>query len=262
MSFFGETKMSLLRKPWYLSLLILLTWLIVIMRVQDLPYIVHHRPLYQFLGKSISILELESLIFFLGAVVYLKWWQHVGLKSPNDLRNLSLWWLPCLFLLGYVLLVLSAGLPPTRILMVILINTLMIGICEELLFRGILFYGASSSFGTRSAVWITSIIFGVVHINSGFITGDFNASLIQVFNAFMFGLCMVALRIRLDTLIPGIIFHWLWDFWTDLTHLNVNSVVEIKSSLIYIVFFLYGLWLLRDMYLKDTMTNFVAKNFF
>jgi len=66
-----------------------------------------------------------------------------------------------------------------------------------------------TSFGIWRAVWNTSIIFGAVYILSGFVTGDFNASIFQAFYAFMFGFYMVALRIHLDTIIPGIIIHWL-----------------------------------------------------
>ena len=252
--------MKVLRKPWYSSLIILLIWLIVIMRVQDLPFIVHHRPLYQFQGQSINFLELESMIFFFGAVTCLKWWHQVGWKGLDNkrvegflgfkLRYLRFLWLPILFLFIHILLVLFAGLPPTQVLMFVLINTLMVGICEELLFRGILFYGASSSFGIWRAVWITTIIFSAVHILSGFVSGDFNASMLQAFYAFMFGFYMVALRIRLDTIIPGIIVHWLWDYLIDLTHFNGYSGVWVESFLFYIAFFAYGLWLLRNYY-KD-----------
>jgi membrane protease YdiL (CAAX protease family) len=238
--------MNVLRKHWYSSFIIFLIWLIVIMRVQDLPFVVHHRLLSQFTGKSINFLELESMIFFFGAVTYLKWWHQVGWKGLNNLRDLRFLWLPSLFLLIQILLVLFAGLPSTRVLMFVLINTLMVGICEELLFRGILFHGASSSFGIWRAVWITTIIFGAVHILSGFVSGDFNASILQAFYAFMFGFYMVALRIRLDTIIPGIIIHWLWDYLIDLTHFNGYSGVWIESPLFYIAFFAYGLWLLRD----------------
>jgi hypothetical protein len=62
---FGENKMNVLRKPWYSSLIKFLIWLIVIMRIQDLLFVIHHRSLYQIEGKSINFLELISIIFFL-----------------------------------------------------------------------------------------------------------------------------------------------------------------------------------------------------
>jgi membrane protease YdiL (CAAX protease family) len=187
------------------------------MKVQDLPFVVHHRPLSQFTGESINFLELESMIFFSGAVTYLKWWHQVGLKGLENkliegllgfkLSYLRFLWLPIMFLFIHILLVLFTGLPPAQVLMFVLINTLMIGICEELLFRGILFYGASSSFGIWRAVWITAIIFGSVHMLNSLITGDFSASIFQAFFAGTFGICTAALRIRLNTIIPVIIIH-------------------------------------------------------
>jgi hypothetical protein len=151
------------------------------MRVADLPFIVHHGPLYQLEGKSIHFQKLISILFFFGAITYLKWWHQVGLKGLGNERvevflgvescYLRFVWLPVLFLLQYILLVLFADLLQTKVLMLVIINTLMVGISEELMFRGILFNGASSSFGIWRAVWITSIIFGAVHILNGFISG-------------------------------------------------------------------------------------------
>jgi len=202
---------------------------------------------------------------FFGAITYLKWWPQVGLKGLDnkrveiflgvELRYLRFLWLPVLFLFIHILLVLFAGLPPTLVLMFVLINTLMVGICEELMFRGILFHGASSSFGIWRAVWITTIIFGAIHVLSGFVSGDFNTSILQAFYAFMFGFYMVALRIRLDTIIPGIIIHWLWDYLIDLTHFNGYSGVWVESILFYIAFSRTAYGYFETIYLKDTMID-------
>jgi hypothetical protein len=54
------------------------------MRVQDLLFVIYHRPPYQFEGKSINFLELISIIFFFGAITYLKWWHQVGLKGLDN----------------------------------------------------------------------------------------------------------------------------------------------------------------------------------
>ena len=89
---------------------------------------------------------------------------------------------------------------------------------------------ASSSFGIWLAVWITSIIFGARHVLNGFISGNFNASILQAFCAFMFGFYMVALRVCLDTIIPGIIIHWLWDCLASLTYFPGDMIVGVLIS--------------------------------
>ncbi len=185
---------------------------------------------------------LIAAVFLPGIITYLKWWSQVGWKGPNNLRNLSLLWPPALLLLLLLLTVLFTGLPPIRVLMIVIINTLMVGISEELMFRGILFHGASSSFGIWRAAWITAILFGSIHTLNCLITGDFRASAFQAFFAGMFGLWAVALRVRLDTVIPVIIIHWLWDCLAFLTGYP-EGLVLLPFSLI---LFFYGIWLLRS----------------
>jgi len=143
--------MNALRKPWYLSLIIYLIWEIVIMRVEYLPFIVHHRPLYQFEDKCIEFRKLVAIIFFPGAISYLKWWPQIGWKGLYNkrgriflglkLQDLRFLWLPILFFLIQILSVLFTDLKPTQVLVYVVINTLMAGIREELMFRGILFHG-------------------------------------------------------------------------------------------------------------------------
>ena len=168
--FLEKTKMNLLRNPWYSSLLIFLIWEIVIMRVEFLPFIVHHASFYQLEEKSIEYRRVVAIAFFLGVITFLEWWPQVGLtgldtrqvktfleiksrdlhllwKRLLKLRNLNLLWPPILVLLIQLLFVSFSYLPSTWVLMILMINTLLIGISEELMFRGILFHGASSSFG-------------------------------------------------------------------------------------------------------------------
>jgi len=128
-----------------------------------------------------------------------------------------------------------------RVLMIVIINTLIVGISEELMFRSILFHGASS-FGIWRAVWITAIIFGSVHILNSLITGDFRTSILQVFFAGTFGIWTAALRIRLNTIIPGIIIHWLWDCLEFLT----NSIWDLALLPFSLMLFIYGIWLLQN----------------
>ena len=109
------------------------------------------------------------------------------------------------------------------------------------MFRGVLFHGASTSFGVIRAVWITALLFGLVHALNGFITGNFAAALVQALLAGMFGVWIGALRVRINTIIPLIIIHWLWDCLLFLTGF-LGGLVLMPFALI---LFLYGLWLLR-----------------
>ncbi len=234
--------MNILRKPWYVSLVIFTIWHIILMGGAFLQFKGHHVPLDQMVKNHIVFGVLVATVFLPGATTYLKWWPQVGWKGPANLLDLRLVLLPAMLLFFMLVFVLSTGLPPIRVLIIVIINTLMVGISEELMCRGILFYGASSSFGIWRAVWITAIIFGAGHILNGFITGDFSASTVQAFFACMFGYWMAALRVRLDTILPGIVIHWVWDCLAFLTNPQGGLVM---LSFEFVLFF-YGLWLLRN----------------
>jgi uncharacterized protein len=234
--------MNVLRKPWYTSMVIFAIWQIVLLGGAFLQFKGHHISLDQMVKNHIFFGVLVATFFLPGAITYLKWWHQVGWKKPDNILDLRLLLPPALLLLFMLAFVLFTVLPPTRVLVFVIINTLMVGISEELMFRGILFHGASSSFGIWRAVWITAILFGAVHILNGLITGDFSASTVQAFFAFMFGFWIVSLRVRLDTIIPGIVIHWIWDYVGFLT----NSQGDLILLFFDFVFFFYGLWLLRN----------------
>jgi uncharacterized protein len=234
--------MNTSRKPWPISLGIFTIWLIVVVGGGLLQVRGQPTHLDELVKSQLIFGVLGAVIFLSGAITYLNWWDKAGWKGPNNSRNLRFLWLPALFLLLLIVIVLFTGLPPTRVLLIVIINTLMVGISEELMFRGLLFHGASSSFGIWRAVWITAIIFGSVHMLNGLVTGDFKASAVQAFFAGMFGVWAVALRVRLDTVIPLIIIHWLWDCLVFLTG-SSQGLVLLPFS--FILFF-YGIWLLRS----------------
>lgn len=217
-------------------------WLIVVVGGGLLQVEGQPTQLDELVKNRIVFGVLVAVVFLPGVITLLKWWPQVGWKGPNNLQDLRLLLPPALVLLFLLLNVLFTGLPPTRILMIVIINTLMVGISEELMFRGILFHGASSKFGIWRAVWVTAILFGLAHTLNGLITGDFRASTAQAFFAGMFGIWAVALRVRLDTIIPVIIIHWLWDCLVFLT----GSLGELVLLPFALVLFIYGLWLLRN----------------
>lgn len=179
--------MNTSRKPWPTSLGIFAVWLIVVVGGGLLQVKGQPTQLDELVKSQLIYGVLTAIVFLSVVITYFDWWDKVGWKGPNDLHDLRLLWLPALFLFIMLVIVLFTGLPPIRILLIVIINTLMVGISEELMFRGVLFHGASSSFGIWRAVWITAIVFGSVHTLNSLITGDFNAS---VFQAFFLQVCL------------------------------------------------------------------------
>ena len=242
--------MNISGKPWHISVGVLIIWLIIVVGGGLLQVGGHPTQLDELVKNQIMLGVLAAVVFLPGVITYLKWWGQVGWKIPDNLQALPLLFPPALALLVLLSIALFTGLPPVKVLALVTINTLMVGISEELMFRGVLLYGAVSSFGTWRAVWITAIIFGSVHILNGLVTGDFRASTVQALFAGMFGIWIAALRTRLGTIIPVIIVHWLWDCFVFLTG-STGGVIALPFSL---ALFIYGIWLLRNYWHSNKLS--------
>jgi membrane protease YdiL (CAAX protease family) len=233
--------MTLSQKPWPISLIVLAIWVVIVLAGELLQVRGQPTALEELARTQIIFGVVVAALFLVAVITYLKWWPQVGGKGPDQVSDFRLLWLPALALLILLLIVLLIGLPPPQVLVIVVVNTLLVGISEELMFRGVLFHGASSSFSIWRTVWITAILFGLVHALNGFITGSFIAAVIQALLAGMAGVWMVALRIRLKTIIPLIIIHWLWDCLLFMTSF-LGGLVVLPFA---VVLFIYGLWLLR-----------------
>lgn len=74
------------------------------------------------------------------------------------------------------------------------------GICEEIAFRGFILSGFSKTGRTTLAIILSAFLFGAMHI-----IGQ------QVFNASLLGLLLGLLAVRSNSLLPGIVFHILYN---------------------------------------------------
>ena len=151
---------------------------------------------------------------FILAVVLWQGWRDVGLYRWADAASWRLAWLPMVYIVGGLAVATFLGLPPATVLLLILLNTLLVGFSEELMFRGVLLQAFRHATSIWLAVLLTSVAFGAVHSLNVFVTGDLRAALIQSSAAFLSGLVFIALRLRTGSLWPPIIVHALWDFAT------------------------------------------------
>lgn len=73
-------------------------------------------------------------------------------------------------------------------------------ICEELAFRGFILTGFSRNGRTRVAIGLSALTFGVMHMIPQ-----------QVFNATLLGVVLGLIALRSNSLLPGVIFHFLFN---------------------------------------------------
>lgn len=195
-----------------------------------------------------------AALLFLLLTARLAGWRDLALGSPRQPRHWLLLWLPALFPLLFFSLSLFLGSATAAVLFWAGFNTLMVALSEELMFRGILFRALGQVMPGRSAMAVTTLLFGAVHALNVLFTGDLQLALLQSVTACMSGLLFVALVIRTGSLIPAVVYHWLWDF-SAFALLGAGASVPVAPlsfswlyaipTLMVLPNFLYALFLLR-----------------
>lgn len=213
------------------------------------------RSLYELVSQGIGPQFMAACLFLLAVAAAFRS-RDIGFHRPQPAGSVLLLWFPALYLVVFISLALKAGLPTPQVILFIFVNTMLVGLSEELMFRGILFQGILSRLPVWPAIWLTSIVFGAIHSLNAFFTGDLTAALVQSVAAFMSGILFIAIRIRTASLYPPIVFHGLWDFcmFLSLGPAGGEQTATGPSGfmlLIPIAFvlpnFLYGLFLMRKV---------------
>lgn len=153
-------------------------------------------------------------LFLLVTVVVMRWWREVGLAQGPQRGTLKVIWPWLLFLALFAFSALGAGMPPATVTLFILVNTMLVGWSEEVMFRGIIMRGLFRSGGIWVAILGSSALFGAIHVLNVFLTGDLRGAVIQAGAAFLSGIFLAAVRLRTGSLWTGIVLHGLWDAGT------------------------------------------------
>lgn len=210
-------------------------------------------------GVSWNIV-LAALFLAITAVVMK--WRDLGFVAPASLSSLSILWFPALYLLCFAAMALVLGLPPMATVFFVFLNTIVVGISEEFMFRGILFRAWRSRLSIWPAIIITTVMFGGVHVMNVFVTGQFGEAGLQAIAAALSGFAFMALLIRTGSIWVPIVYHALWDFGTFLVSAGAGNAADAELQGLGIMLipialvlpnFLYALYLLRK--LRDGTAN-------
>lgn len=139
-------------------------------------------------------------------------WRDLGFGPPDARALARLVWFPILTLLPFYGIALAIGLPPSRSMMYLAINTMLVALSEEWMFRGILFQALRSRLRIWPAVALTSVLFGSIHVLNAFALGDLRLAAAQAVAAMMTGLLLIALMLRTGSIWSAIVFHMVWNF--------------------------------------------------
>jgi len=196
---------------------------------------------------------------------YFKWWWILGIVTVLILFSLGTFWLQY-YLISFVDLSYVAGilnepyfytLPDTGSPLLyntisVLILVIIAPVVEEFVFRGVLLQRFSVKWGTMWAVIVSSLIFGILHLD--------------LMGASVFGFFMAILYIQTKTLLVPIVCHILNNlmaFAVQITEILVNgnqtmeTVAQFQSDLWiglllllistpFVIYYMYKNWPKKD----------------
>jgi sodium transport system permease protein len=117
----------------------------------------------------------------------------------NELKQLVVWLFP-------ISSVIKVSLPQVlsqspNLAVTIGVFALVPAVCEEFAFRGFILSGLQDQHRTRSAILLSALMFGFLHVLLSLFQ--------QLFNATLLGIVLGLLAVRSRSILPGLIFHFL-----------------------------------------------------
>lgn len=112
----------------------------------------------------------------------------------------------------------------------VIITTFLVGVSEELMFRGIVFSGFEKD-GNLKALVVSSALFSILHCVNIVAGLPFKAMLIQMIFAFIYGILAGGVRIQSENILPFMILHFLWDMIV-VSDVFIRSAVELPGFIV------------------------------
>lgn len=183
--------------------------------------------------------SLQALVIIL-IIIKLKYWNNIGITTKASKKHLLLL-LPIILI---SLIPLSSGIRINTIdtMFILLIISLLTGIIEELLFRGIIF-SALQERGKMCTIIVSSVLFGLSHLLNLINGADILETIIQIIFAFGLGLVFAVVRYRKGSLISLILVHALWDFIMDISNPNFPAITDNLHSIGLTLIVVWGIYL-------------------
>ncbi|UIE37189.1 CPBP family intramembrane glutamic endopeptidase [Leptodesmis sichuanensis] len=158
-------------------------------------------------------------------------WRAIGFRFLD--RKQLLWFLPLIVVLIALWVVFLSGLVPTSLsaaqwqsFALVGFTILLVGFGEEIMYRGIVLHAFLTTGRVRWAMFVSAIAFSLLHAVN-FLGGyPLQAVPIQLLNTFQFGFFFAPLMLKLNNILPLIIFHWLWDF----VQIMAGSLVDEQTA--------------------------------
>ncbi len=165
-----------------------------------------------------TLVYFEILMTLFSVFIYRKFFRGSSFNRMENFlfRSVTATLFSVLFLLliGTGLLQFATGTyvgKDMKLLFMVLFTTLLVGISEELMFRGILLPALVKKRGKVMAVIMSSVMFGLLHSVNILGGLPFHEMLVQVVSSSVVGVLFACVALEIKNIVPIMIYHWLWD---------------------------------------------------
>ena len=258
---------NLVRHYPYWSAIILAIYAVIVLQSIRFIALLLGFSLYTLVSTESLIAEaLLALLWVFVPLYVLNWWHTPGFQTmltwPLQIRHHKALLLGLFFLLCLLPLFLLAFSPeihqtPLAIIVIVAVLCLLVGIAEEGLFRGLILNMLLPK-GIWQAVSLSSLVFGCMHILNVFVGFPLNSALMEMFFALGFGMFLAAVRLRTNSLRPGIIAHGLWDLPLLIIYVHSRHIASpslllalLVGSIIFAIYAVCTLIVLRPKKLRE-----------
>ncbi|MCB1388818.1 MAG: CPBP family intramembrane metalloprotease, partial [Rhodobacteraceae bacterium] len=140
-------------------------------------------------------------------------WSDTALGAPVP-GTARLMWLPWLYLALFGTGIVALGGVSANRLAGLAAVMIWVALSEELMFRALLYPALRRRMRPWGAIWLTSLLFGAVHLGNGLGSGEHAQALAQSVAAVSTGLAMLAMRLRRGSVWPAVVYHIAWNVGT------------------------------------------------
>ena len=184
-------------------------------------HLMHHRfgHAYGEPGMMNVIVWVEvilSLLAIAGVALFFTF-RYVGFTRP-DFSGL-VWLIPHALLLGLLLALGFSGIAETglsdeqaKMLLLAAVTTALVGFSEETVFRGMVLHAIARNRTLFAGLAVSSLMFAALHLVNVLGGSPVQMVLIQFVITLILGVFLGLLALRIGSILPLVLFHWLWDF--------------------------------------------------
>ena len=224
---------------WFVASLEVVTILVYLL-LGTVAYFTHLSNEWLYGSASLLLSVIAALL-----LTKMGWWQAVGFRWPNRLRDL--WYFVPLLLPAVITLIVGLEVTSLVLLAEFFVITLLIGFAEEAIFRGLMLHALKAT-GFWQAAIITALLFGLSHALNGLAGKSMVETGAQIFYAVAFGFTFAALVLKKGILWPLVIVHCLIDFASFLQRPDYtiapawNTLLVVGLAVIFTAYGAFVMW--------------------